>query len=54
MQYRIPIQISSNNGNAEVSYTKKKNLSCLFNPTMCNTAVMCPLLLTASIKTINK
>lgn len=32
---------------------EKKNLSCLFNPTTYNTAVMCLLLLTASIK-INK
>lgn len=28
----------------------ENNLSCLFNPTMYNTAVMCPLLLTASVK----
>lgn len=44
-------QISSNNVNASVSYNRKQFLSCLFNPTMYNTAVMCLLLLTASIKT---
>lgn len=45
-------QISSNKEMLQYPILEK-NLNCLFNPTMYNTAVMCPLLLTASIK-INK
>lgn len=54
MQERIPMWIFPIMEMFKYSILEKIKLFKLFSPTMYNTAVMNPLLLTASIKTINK